>query len=419
MIVDLGCGSGRSLRLEPRERRVDGRASTWRRTSPRKRSTRRGSRARRSAAAAVCRRRVPKGYALDVFEHLSPDGAGGGARARSRGSSRRRAPVRLLARAEELVARRRPEGHQRDSRAASSGSGWSTCGRSACASRDHLNPLADIPDLERTVRPGRVPHRAHPLLHAAHRRLRREHPRCGWRSAPSARGGARDAADAAAAARDWRRRTEQARLARTSAKRTLAARGALYSPAARGHVRDDAGRAGSSAASAQVRSSCCSSARRERPPTEMRILYCAIDQRVPGTLGGSTHVRAVAEGLAALGHDVHALVGRGDGPFPEGAVHWHAMGAPLGRAQLRVLRAASGTAAGRHDTARPRHGALPQLRRRGRAGRAFGACAARPRGECAGHRLPGIAARPGWIARSSSSRCAAGASGSWIRRDSS
>ena len=73
----------------------------------------------------------------------------------------------------------------------------------------------------------------------------------------------------------------------------------------------------------------------------MRILYCATDQRVPGTLGGSTHVRAVAEGLARLGHDVHALVGRGDGPFPEGAVHWHAMGAPFGRAQLRVFRAAS------------------------------------------------------------------------------
>jgi starch synthase len=73
----------------------------------------------------------------------------------------------------------------------------------------------------------------------------------------------------------------------------------------------------------------------------MRILYCATDQRVPGTLGGSTHVRAVAEGLARLGHDVHVLVGRGDGPFPAGAVHWHALGAPLGRAQLRVLRARS------------------------------------------------------------------------------
>ena len=31
----------------------------------------------------------------------------------------------------------------------------------------------------------------------------------------------------------------------------------------------------------------------------MRILYCAIDQTVPGSVGGSVHVTAVAEGLAA------------------------------------------------------------------------------------------------------------------------
>src|ERR1043166_828814 len=37
----------------------------------------------------------------------------------------------------------------------------------------------------------------------------------------------------------------------------------------------------------------------------MRILYVTIDQHVPGTLGGSVHVQAVAEGLAALGHEVH------------------------------------------------------------------------------------------------------------------
>ncbi len=48
----------------------------------------------------------------------------------------------------------------------------------------------------------------------------------------------------------------------------------------------------------------------------MRILYCAIDQTVPGTTGGSVHVLAVASGLAALGHDVHALVTPGDDPFP-------------------------------------------------------------------------------------------------------
>ncbi|MEO5897777.1 MAG: glycosyltransferase family 4 protein [Vicinamibacterales bacterium] len=69
-----------------------------------------------------------------------------------------------------------------------------------------------------------------------------------------------------------------------------------------------------------------------------RILYCAIDQSVPGTRGGSVHVTSVAEGLAALGHDVHVLVAPGDGPFPAGAVHWIAMAPPFGTAQLRWAR---------------------------------------------------------------------------------
>ena len=50
----------------------------------------------------------------------------------------------------------------------------------------------------------------------------------------------------------------------------------------------------------------------------MRILYVAIDQTVPGTLGGSVHVTAVAEGLAALGHDVHVLAAPGPSLFPGG-----------------------------------------------------------------------------------------------------
>jgi glycosyltransferase involved in cell wall biosynthesis len=70
----------------------------------------------------------------------------------------------------------------------------------------------------------------------------------------------------------------------------------------------------------------------------MRILYSAIDQTVPGTKGGSVHVTAVAEGLAALGHEVHVLVGPGDGPFPAGAVKWIAMQPPLGAQQLRWAR---------------------------------------------------------------------------------
>jgi glycosyltransferase involved in cell wall biosynthesis len=71
----------------------------------------------------------------------------------------------------------------------------------------------------------------------------------------------------------------------------------------------------------------------------MRILYCAIDQTVPGTTGGSVHVEAVAKGLAALGHEVHVLVSPGAGPFPSGGVQWIPMSPPLDAKQLRWLRA--------------------------------------------------------------------------------
>ena len=76
----------------------------------------------------------------------------------------------------------------------------------------------------------------------------------------------------------------------------------------------------------------------------MRILYTAIDQVVPGTLGGSTHVQAVAEGLAAIGHEVHVAVGNGDRnhlpagvapPRPERLPVWHDVSAPP---NLRLLR---------------------------------------------------------------------------------
>jgi glycosyltransferase involved in cell wall biosynthesis len=75
----------------------------------------------------------------------------------------------------------------------------------------------------------------------------------------------------------------------------------------------------------------------------MRLVYSALDQQVPGTKGGSVHVRAVAEGLAALGHEVHVAVTPG-GAWPEspagvaGRVQWHAVRPPLDRAELRWLR---------------------------------------------------------------------------------
>lgn len=73
----------------------------------------------------------------------------------------------------------------------------------------------------------------------------------------------------------------------------------------------------------------------------MKILYSAIDQVVPGTRGGSVHVTAVAEGLAALGHDVHVMVTQGSGPFPEGPINWMALPPPFGANQLRWARSGS------------------------------------------------------------------------------
>src|SRR6478609_3368373 len=70
----------------------------------------------------------------------------------------------------------------------------------------------------------------------------------------------------------------------------------------------------------------------------MKILYSAIDQTVPGTKGGSVHVAAVAEGLAALGHEVTALVTPGSGAPAASGVRWVAMPPPLGSPHLRLLR---------------------------------------------------------------------------------
>jgi starch synthase len=58
----------------------------------------------------------------------------------------------------------------------------------------------------------------------------------------------------------------------------------------------------------------------------MKILYVASDQRVPGRTGGSVHVLEVARGLAARGHEVHAVVHRDAGVPDEEArdgVFWH------------------------------------------------------------------------------------------------
>jgi glycosyltransferase involved in cell wall biosynthesis len=73
----------------------------------------------------------------------------------------------------------------------------------------------------------------------------------------------------------------------------------------------------------------------------VKILYSAIDQVVPGTRGGSVHVAAVAEGLAALGHEVTALVTPGDGVPHASRVRWVPMRPPLGSTHLRLARSAA------------------------------------------------------------------------------
>jgi glycosyltransferase involved in cell wall biosynthesis len=82
----------------------------------------------------------------------------------------------------------------------------------------------------------------------------------------------------------------------------------------------------------------------------MRILYCAMDQTVPGTKGGSVHVKAVAQGLAALGHEIHAIVSPG-GPLPPDGVTWIAMKPPFGAKQLRWMRRAAVEAIARSTAA--------------------------------------------------------------------
>jgi glycosyltransferase involved in cell wall biosynthesis len=61
----------------------------------------------------------------------------------------------------------------------------------------------------------------------------------------------------------------------------------------------------------------------------MKVLYVATDQTVPGRTGGSVHVLEVGRGLAARGHDVHAVVHAAAGAPDEetrDGVHWHRVG---------------------------------------------------------------------------------------------
>ena len=226
LIVDLGCGSGRSVVWN----HESGAALVGIDVAPYFASE---ALAQGDLVLGDLRRlpfadgAFPKGYALDVFEHLSPQ-----------------ALAEVLAEIARVTA---PGGHifvyshvRKNSWLAGGLKGVNALARGLeqvglvdlrqerLRKSDHLNPLADIPDLERTV--GRAGFRI--------ARIRYYTPLIGafieniaMRMAERAMGAwaSRASASSGAGAQDIdRERTEQARLARTSAKRTLAAKGSLY-----------------------------------------------------------------------------------------------------------------------------------------------------------------------------------------------
>ena len=174
LVVDLGCGSGRALVWN----RDLGAETVGIDISPFFSED-----ARRGVPLLLGDlRRLPfadgtftKAWSLDVLEHLSPDALRGmldGSQPRAR--ARRRA-VRLHARPQERAGRRRPALDQpararpRAPRPDRHAPGTPAQVRSSQSARRRARPRA------RRARV-RLPHRAHHVLHADRRRLRREHP---------------------------------------------------------------------------------------------------------------------------------------------------------------------------------------------------------------------------------------------------
>ncbi len=267
----------------------------------------RGSGARRSAPAAVRRRRLHQGLRARRPRAPVARGAGRDARrGRPRPRARRRA-VRLLARPQERADRQGPARDQR-ARPRPRADRPDRHDAGAPAQVGSPEPAAGRAAPRGGRRSGRPAHRADPLLHADRRRLRREHPDADGRARPrpprrpqarrvDARGAGvrRGAGSGGRPARGAAQRQGPARPRRAARPRAAGRHGAHgHRPPA---VRPDPLRPVLRPA--------------RRNADAVRILYAAIDQVVPGTLGGSTHVQAVAEGLAALGHEVHVAVRAG------------------------------------------------------------------------------------------------------------
>ena len=248
-----------------------------------------------------------KAWSLDVLEHLSPDALDGmlaeAARVLKPGGAlfvythvRKNAPVAAGLKWINTLARQLERWDLIDLR------------QERLRKSDHLNPLRDVPHLERVVARGRVPHPAHPLLHADRRRLRREHHDADGRAgdgAPARRarlaGERPPEADAAAI-----------REARTAAKERIAGSGrptrrcAALSLAMKldlllfGRIRS-----GPFFALLVKKTEDAHPLRRDRPDGARHQGWFR-----PRHGGGG--------GLAALGHEVHVLVDAGRRPFPAG-----------------------------------------------------------------------------------------------------
>ena len=306
------------------------------------------SAARRSAPAAVRRRHVHKACSLDVLEHLSPEALRG-----------------MLAEAARVLA---PGGalfvytHVRKNAPIAVGLRWinapGPAARATGPDRHAPGAAAQVRSPQPAARRAgaRAGRRATPG--SASRRIRYYTPIVGgfvenivMRVAERALARRRGAATAAPVRRRRTRTREAVREARTAAKAAASRRAGRPTPSLRGAV----GR--HEARPPAVRPDPLgpvlrAAGRRNEPPG------CHANPLLRHRPDGARHGRrvgartAVAEGLAALGHDVHVLVSPGDGPLPGRAGALDAMPPPLGRTELRWARTRRGEPA-RASSSRP------------------------------------------------------------------
>ena len=314
-----------------------------------------------------------RAWSLDVMEHLSPQALRDVLTEANRVLAARGA-VHLHPRAQErLDRRRRAPGQPARPLVRTSGPDRSAAGTTAQV----RSPQSARRPRRSASRGGRVrvSARARHVLLARRRRVHGEHPRADGRAAARATGARASPTPAArmrpppCAPHDARRRPRVGAVA------------GLYRASARRHGADEARPRRCSAASrsgpffALLRKT--DSAARARPlgrrragssaGPDVRILYVALDQTVPGTLGGSVHVQAVAEGPRRA----RPRRARGDAARRG---RWPGRGRALARdgAATRPAGSCAGSAPApsrrsRARRRRRRHGALLQLRRRGHA----------------------------------------------------